>query len=291
MRQALLLLVACGGSTQPPPQPAGPPASTVAPGAGSDDVVVATVNGRPVWGSCVAAQAARGATREQAAQQCIGFELMAQEAERRGLARDPDVAVATRTAMVSELVAAEYEKKFTKPSDFGTAWDQLFERSRIRYDHPEVRASAYVRVPVATPGDEDAAHALADQIAAAAGAEGGWMSPQLNALADRIAAGRTIEHADVPPKLALQLESNYAGALYGIPEVGRTSRAVRTKWGWDVVLYSDLLPEEHESDAAIAAKILPDVQRSYFSVWVHQLEVAMGAHVEEHPEQLETLPP
>ena len=276
-------LAACGGSTQPPPQPAGPPATLVATAAGSDDLIVATVNGRPVWGSCVKAQ--------HSLDDCIGFELMAQEAERRGLARDPDVALAARTAMVSRVVETEYEGRYTRPSEFGSAWDQALERNRVRYDHPEVRASAYVRVPVPKPSDEDAAAALADQIAQAAAAEGGWMSPQLFALADKIAAGRTIEHTEVGPLLAVQLESNYAGALYTIPEVGRTSKPVRTKWGWDVVLYRDVLPAEHLTDAEIAEKLLPDMQRSYFSLWVHQLEVAMGIKVEEHPEQLEALPP
>jgi len=45
------------------------------------DVQVATVEGRPVWGSCVTAQTARGATKQAALDQCIGFELMAIEAE------------------------------------------------------------------------------------------------------------------------------------------------------------------------------------------------------------------
>jgi hypothetical protein len=283
MRAALLLLIACGGSTQPPPQPAGPPATTIAPATGSDDVVVATVNGRPVWGSCVKAQ--------HSLDDCIGFELMAQEAEKRGLAKDPEVAEATRTAMVSRLVAQAYEAELTHPGDFGSAWDQVLTRNKLRYDHTDVRASAYVRVPVKNPADDAAAHALADQIAQAAGAEDGWMAPQLFALADKIAAGRTIEHDSTPPMEARQLDKTYATTLYSIPEVGRTSQAVRTPWGWDVVLYSDVVPEQHLTDAQIADKLLPDMQRSYFSLWVHQLEQSMHIHVEEHADQLEALPP
>jgi hypothetical protein len=283
MRRALLLLAACGGSTQPPPQPSGPPATTVSQAAGSDDVVVATVNGRPVWGSCVKAQGS--------IDDCIGFELMAQEAEKRGIATDPEVAEATRTAMVSRLVQLEYEAKFTHPSDFGASWNQVLQRNRLRYDHADVRASAYVRVPVKNPADDATAHALADQIAQAAGAEDGWMAPQLFALADKIAAGKTIGHDSAPPMEARQLDHNYAAALYAIPEVGRTSQAVRTQWGWDVVLYADVVPEQHLTEAQIADKLLPDMQRSYFSLWVHQLEQAMHIKIEEHPEQLETLPP
>ena len=47
----------------------------------------------------------------------------------------------------------------------------------------------------------------------------------------------------------------------------------------------------HLTDQQVIAEVLPDVQRSFFSVWVHQLELAMGVHVEEHPDGLQELPP
>jgi peptidyl-prolyl cis-trans isomerase C len=274
MRRLLVLVAACGGSTQPPPPlPSGPPAPMVAPGAGSDDVIVATVNGRPVWGSCVAAQ--------HSLDDCIGFELLAQEAQKRGLDRDPDVALGTRTAMVNQLVAKEYEAKYTHPGDFGDVWQRLVESRRYRWDHPEVRASFYVRVP-----DQ----AVAEKIAAEAAKQTGWMSPMLYDMAKQI-AGKDVEHADVPPKLARQLEDHYGAALYAIPAIGRTSPATHTAWGWDVILFSDALPEIHLNDQQLIAEVLPEVQRSFFSVWVHQLELAMGIHVEEYPDGLQDLPP
>src|SRR5262245_24622681 len=99
----LLVLVACGSSKAPaPPTPTGPPAAWL-PTPAADDVQVATVNGKPVWGSCVTAQGAHAASKQDALKQCIDFELMAQAADARGLATDPDVALATRTALVSQL--------------------------------------------------------------------------------------------------------------------------------------------------------------------------------------------
>src|SRR4051812_6195816 len=100
---------ACSTSAQAPPMPVGPPAPLVAPSRGADDVVVATVDGRPVWGSCVTVQATHAHTKEVALEECIEFELMAQAAEKRGLATDPDVVDATRTALVNQLVAQAYE--------------------------------------------------------------------------------------------------------------------------------------------------------------------------------------
>jgi hypothetical protein len=160
-------------------------------------------------------------------------------------------------------------------------WQRLVEKQRYRWDHPEVRASFYVRVP-----DQ----AVAEKIAAEAAKQTGWMPPMLYDLAKQI-AGKDVDHADVPYKLGNQLEEHYAAALYGIPEIGRTSPATHTHWGWDVVLFSDALPETHLSEQQLVAEVLPEVQRSFFSLWVHQLELAMGVHVEEHPEGLEELPP
>ena len=102
---ALALCAAACGSSSPPAQPAGPPAQLVAAPAGASDGVVAHVNGRPVYGSCVSAQAAahkldaKGALRE-----CIDFELLAQAAEAKGLALDHDVAYATKTSLVSRVL-------------------------------------------------------------------------------------------------------------------------------------------------------------------------------------------
>ena len=106
-------LVACSGDAQPPPTRAGPPAPMVAPQRDASDLVVAQVNGRPVWGSCVTDQARRGRSRDVALRECVDFELMAQAAEQRGLGTDPGVIDATRTALVSELVAHAYEDGFT----------------------------------------------------------------------------------------------------------------------------------------------------------------------------------
>ena len=89
MRATLLLAIAaCGGSSGPSPVP--PPASSARPAPlviatprlTDGDVEVARVNGRPVWSSCVATQAAGAGSAEQlrrdALDQCIAFELLAQ---------------------------------------------------------------------------------------------------------------------------------------------------------------------------------------------------------------------
>ncbi len=275
MRKLLLIAAACGGGggKQAPPAPIGPPAPLVATGSGSDDVVVATVNGRPVWGSCVRVQ--------RSLDDCVAFELMAQEAEKRGLAKDDDVRLATRTALVSRFVADAYEDAMNKPSDFGGAWEKQVAPFIYRVDHDEVRASHYVRV-------QD--QALAEQIAAEAAKQTGWTAPMLDELAARLAGGAKLDKADVSFKLPEQLVEPYRKALFALPEVGRTSPATKTPWGWDVVLYTDVLPARHPSQEEIVKELLPPLKERYFSVWVHQIEVALGVKVEENPRLLEDLP-
>lgn len=281
-RLALLLLVACGGTSTPPPTPAGPPAALQATAA-PDDVQVATVNGTPVWGSCVAAQAAHGITREEALRECVDFELLAQEADARGIALDPEVRLQTRTALVSQLVAKDYEDKFQQPSDFGGYWDALYNKNKHKIEHPEYRGSAYVRinVPKNASADEDAkAHAIADEIAAALSKERGLMPAHLVELAQQVAGTRAqISSEVVAPYTRQGLDPSYTQALFAIAEIGRTSPAVRTPWGWDVILFNDLVPEAHPSPEDVVRQLLPEVKRSFFPQWTNQIVQRLGVKI------------
>ena len=289
---ALLLgLVACARHQAAPASPSGPPAQLASTAAGSDDVIVARVNGRPVWGSCVAAEAA-GSTREAALDACIAFELLAQQAEARGLATDPEVVDATRTALVGQLVAHEFEDGITTPQQIGPIWKRVAAHMVPALSHDEARGSTYVRVevgPKATPADDAAAHALADRIAAAANAAPGLTSPDFVALALQVAAGKKIQHADVLPNLRGWFDGPYGDALFALPELGATSPAVRTKWGWDVVLYTSLLPATHPSKDELVRDMMPEAKHAYFNVWVEQIRRALGVHVQRYPDHIAAL--
>jgi hypothetical protein len=308
MRSLLVIAAACGGAAAPPQTPNGPPASTIAAPASPDDAIVATVSGRPIYGSCVAAQAAAHRLDAHAAlDQCIAFELLAAEAERRGFARDPAVVDATRVALASAVVVRGYERAFTKQADFGDAWDEIvknpgFQKNIVfRLKHLEYRASTYVRVVVpkgAPKSDDDAAHALADRIAGAAAPETGLLGPHLVAIAARAVPERrlvptptsgtqeptgAIEWENVPPYRnggRGGLEDEYADALFAIRELGRASPAVRTSRGWDVIAWTAVEPELAPSPDVLAAALMPEVQRAYFARWVGKLGRSMGVQVQ-----------
>jgi hypothetical protein len=262
----------------------------------ADDVAVAQVNGRPVWGSCVAAQVVREhVTRTQALEECVDFELLAQQADARGLARDPEVIERTHTALVGQLVATAYERGFTKPDEFGAAWDEFVKTTRILHKlrHPEYRASTHVLVPVAKnapPEVDAAAHALADQIAATVANERGLLGPHLIELAEHVTRLEPCRPGiQVPCQETLQLyprwrlEAPYADALWAIPEIGRTAGPVRTSFGWDVLVWTDVQLAANPSADEITAGILAEIKPWYFARWVEQLGHDLGLHIARDP--------
>jgi hypothetical protein len=297
-------LAACGGSSAPPPAP---PAAVIAtPRLTADDVEVARVNGRPVWASCVAAQArataaasstASGTTDQQRAgalDQCIAFELLAQAAEARGLADTREVAEATRAAAVNRLVATEFEQRYRTPDDLKKPIDLLIARNERRMHIAPQRSSAYARfiAPKDAPPELDArAHALADRLAAELAGETGLYGTHLADAAARVAAGSDLklETSDVKPTRRDDLVEPYAQALYAIPEVGRIAPAVRTPWGWDVVLWTGGIEARELSRAELVAELFPEMRRRQFQLWVTQLGKQLGVHIEVDQAAVEKL--
>jgi hypothetical protein len=290
MRALLLLAIAACGSSSAPSAPVGPPAA-FDPKPAANDVVVATVNGHPVWGACVQSQAARGADRGTALQQCVDFELMAEAAQR--FATNPDVVLATHTAMVSQLVGQVYEDGFTQPAQFGGNWDLLVGKNMFHVRHEAYRGSSYVRVVVpehATAAQDDAAHQLADRIAAALAPERGLLGPQMLALAQSIAGSTPLAHEDLPPyREGANIDKGFAAALFGIPEVGRTSNAVRTKWGWDVIAWTEDVPAASPSDDEATRELMPDVKRAFYTIWTERIRKQLGIRAELVPANIAKL--
>src|SRR5688500_12830444 len=104
---AILVLSACGHGASTPPEPVRHvvPTTAEAQPAGADDLVVARVDGRPVYGSCVRAQVAGlGVDVAAALDQCVAFELLAGAADAQGLRADEDVGDAWRREMVRALI-------------------------------------------------------------------------------------------------------------------------------------------------------------------------------------------
>jgi peptidyl-prolyl cis-trans isomerase C len=288
---ATLAAVGCGGGCgggsdkkdrQPPPRvsldtaPAG-------------RTVIAEVEGVPVYEDCLALQMSKpDMTREAAADECIDFELLAREAERRGFASDPAVLEARKKETVRVFIDQEFWSKFDSyedvpEHDLRRAWKMV----RYKYDHPEYRFTVYVRAPV--PGrrrkhqtraswkkEDAAAKALADELYARLSKERKLTKDQFFKIAYAMRGDRKLVHdANVFnfPKRGRAVPA-FADAAFAIPEAGMVSKPARTKWGWDIILLISILPEVHmsfeEAKESIAKEIFEASQRLAFLKWSSQ---------------------
>lgn len=292
MRLALaLVLFACGGGSPEPPPRTAAIAQPIATPAGPSDVVVAQVDGRPVWGSCVTAQSRGGKSKQAALDECIAFELLAQEAERRGLAAIPEVVEETRMALVDRLVEIGFEQRYRGPDDLADAMNAFLARNQHWIDRPEVRMSAFVRLEVpkrAPPADDWRAKTLADRLAAKLAGEQGLTPAHLNAAANEVFGAEPYKFERVRSFPREGLVPSYGDALFAIPEVGRIApQAVRTDWGWDVILLEGVQPARTLSREEAAREAFPEVRRAYFHVWVNQIVRSLGVKITVDPKPLE----
>lgn len=270
----MLLLAACGGSEAPPAAPVRTPIAIAAPADGSGDVVVARVNGAPIWASCVAKQGLRP---------CEDFELLAQAAAAQGDESAPEVAEAADTALVSRLIATDFEVKYAAPSSTASLVDAKLRASGTPAGHdvPEGRATAYLRVdlaPTATPETVEAAHALALALAGPLRDRTGLYESDLkDAAAAAHDARFKVEVGEAALRPASMLDATYANALFALPAVGVVSEPVHTKWGWDVILATEIQPAHYFTRDELVAKLFPDLRRTQFGPWVDG--IAAAAHV------------
>lgn len=282
----MLVLASCGGSSAPAPQTGGPPAAFVAvPAAG--DIQVASVDGRPVWGGCVADQISRWPelTRERALAQCIDLELLALAAEQKQLASDREVVDATRTALVRRLMDA-FEAKYPDVDSMRTQIDEMFAKAGTS-TRPELRSSTHilVGVPEHASGDVDAvARRTAEQIYQQLANQTGLFPVHLREAIAGVTAptGVTIEIGDVPktPKANRNIAPEFIGALFAITEVGRAALVRSKQFGYHIILLTELEPAapiERE-------QVFAGLRRRLFLEYVNEL--LKGTKTEVHADLL-----
>jgi hypothetical protein len=243
-----------------------------------------------VWASCVAAQARTIPTgsdderRTAAKDQCVTLELLAQAAHACGLAAAPEVAEAARAAAVNRLVETDFEQRYRTPADMAQQVDAMMKTNEWRLHVLELRASAFARFVVpkdAPPGLDGKARALAERLAGELRGQTGLFSVHLAEAAGRIAEGSgvTLNTSEFRAAHHDDLVEAYAAALYGIPEVGRTSEAFRSPWGWDVVLWTGGVEAHERSRDEVVAELFPELRRRQFARWAVQIGKQLGVHI------------
>ncbi len=294
MRRAISLVAvwagACGGGGGARPAPAAGPLDLTARPAGPDDPIVARVDGRPVYGSCVAAQAAgRHVDRATALDDCVGLELLAGAALARGLDRDPEVAATVRDAAATRLIDVELSAKIQRWEDLPASFrGPIFEKNRVRLNRSESRVSAFARVKVAKADRggprEQAAQRAIEALAQAIGSRGDLFLADLEAALP--AAVRSVDPTlayevgtGAPSERDCCLQDDYRRALFSVTTPGQIAAPVRTPWGWDMVLFVDYRIPAPMTEAELGAKLFPAARLEYWGHWSSDLARAHRATV------------
>ena len=248
------------------------------------DSVVAQVNGTPIFAQCVAQQSqSAGVSVPKALQQCIEFELLAIEADRRGFATHPEVLDVRKRESVRALIHQEFVAQFSTPDDVPMHYvRKSYEKTKEQFNHPEIRFTVHVRAVV----DKKVPRENAIDLAAKDLAQNIY-----NALKDRsfatkeefyhaalLAAGQQPIEKGRPfnfPRHGKAVEP-FAKAAFLIPRIGQVSPPVRTPWGWDVILLIHILPPRETTFEQAAAEIRPAIfaitRRHSFQQWAKNLE-------------------
>ncbi|MEZ4404606.1 MAG: hypothetical protein R3B06_31590 [Kofleriaceae bacterium] len=283
---------ACGGA--PAPAPTRGPIDVTAQPAGPDDPVVARVDGRPVYGSCVAAQArGRHLDRAAALAECVDLEVLAGAAVARGLDRDPDVAAARHDAGAVRLLDVAYRARFQRFDDLPASFrDPIFAKNRDRMVRPESRASYFARIEVdraARPGPvDDAAKRAIDLAYAALAPRSDLFKQDLQPALDAAVAAvdpslKTTVGLAAPTEQDFGLREYYRRALFSVDAIGRVAAPVASPWGWDMILYTDFRRPPPMTEAEFKAKLFTPARQAYFNQWLdglargHAVEVAAPA--------------
>jgi hypothetical protein len=234
--------------------------------------------------------------------ECIGFELLAQEAEAQGMASHPDAVDAQKREAVRRLITADFEANRDSWEDVPMqivreVWKDPTARSK--YDHPEYRWCVYARAPLdrkadpASPGAV-AAEASARRIHRALAGRALTMAEffelvEANRGEDAI---QVLRQPYNTPRKGLAGE-NFARALFEIPAVGNVSNPTRTRWGWDIILLTRITEERHSRLEDVA----DDIRRRVFPAWRARAflqwtaELSEGHEIRVEDDWTERLPP
>lgn len=312
-------LVACRGEApaeapgQDPARPA-PPADFELAAASGERLVVATVAGRPVHGDCVARQAAaHGLDRRAALDECIGFELLAAEAERQGYLADPEVQETGKREAVRALIERDFELEGPgdlPDEDVRRAW----ERHEGVINRPELRVSYYCRAALEheEPDDSPEERQARDRVEALGRELAGRhvsLEEFRSACAERVGddgvlTRNGLQHSPLQMIRMVRddgseerlrrpgdaVDRTYSEAVFAIPEEGLVSEPTRVRWGWDLLYVGDIAPavdlSYEEAEPELRERLYQDdgMRQMLFRRWAEPL--SQGRRVELHLERI-----
>jgi hypothetical protein len=283
VRRALVLaalFAGCGGGAAPD----APVAPLVAE---TQDDVVATVDGRPIHATAVAAQArARGVDVRTALEDLIKAEALAGEAARRGLDRNLEVRIETRGALARRYLQTTFEREVTAAQVPEPALRREYQRQLPYLNHSTYADVWHFFVPVAknaTDAEKAAARARVEALAKKAR---GLSLDQFKQLARD--EGLQNEEIVTAKDGWVQKPFSYA-AFEQLKNPGDTTHGIiETTFGYHVEHLIRWVPPVHipfdEAVPRLRDGMFGEYQKFAFKKAVD--DVMARHHVETHPERL-----
>jgi peptidyl-prolyl cis-trans isomerase C len=271
---------------------------TVAPQPG--DVVVAEVNGRPILAEAVRQRALHDKrTVREALRALIDEELLVQEAERRGLHRDPEVVEAGKAAAIYQLLAKTFEKEFTPAQVDESELRRLYKhKSRGWYNRPELRrfTHAYLTRPWIKRGgrwsldiekDRHLKHVLQNfRRLLIQKRPKTWEA--FNALATNFDQGDQALAVGIALSARKDLRRTFSDALFALSRPGDFSEVIETRPWYHVAFLIQVMPRKSipfsEAREMIRSKVFPRVRKEAFRAWVKKVKQQCSIRVK--PENL-----
>ncbi len=253
------------------------------------------MNGTPILADCAIEHAEAYNVDVQAALgACIDFELLASEAIRRGFDSHPAAHTARKTESVRKFIDVAFVSNFNSPDDVPMEHVRhSYERTKYQWVHPEIRFTVYVRArvnkkaPRGSPEDLKAKQ-LIYEIHESMRGKLFKTKETFYAAAQKVARGRPLENGKPFdfPRHGRAVEE-YAKPAFDIPKVGAISVPTRTRWGWDIILFTGFMRPQNLSVEQAASKIRPVIyalsrERS-FEDWAKTLEQKRDIKIFESP--------
>jgi peptidyl-prolyl cis-trans isomerase C len=220
------------------------------------------------------AQGHEGTDPRRLVQDLVDFELLAAQAEARGLADDPQVREEARPVLIRHYLHRTFESLFTPATVPVELLRQSYERNRFYFTHTEGRAGDHILVTTADskrPKDEalDAqARALAERIhddlvAHPPADADAFMAAADRYKADAKAAGLVVRSETLG---AFPREGRYVKAFtdraFELTQPGSLSAPIPTEFGWHVFRLANVVPARdvsfEQAEAELREKTIND---------------------------------